>query len=109
MQEGDNSIVDNLPEIKEGAQDSKDAETINEAMPYINCFSLSFNYACMMLRLGSSLKACSLWALRIRMHFLRLDSPLNARYKNRMLIITYCDYGEKKTYSHEVANSRKIT
>jgi hypothetical protein len=55
MQEGDHSIVDNLPEIEEGAQDSKDAVTINEAMPYINCFSFSFNWAAMMLRLGSSL------------------------------------------------------
>jgi len=25
----------------------------------------------------------------MRMHFLRLDSPLYARYKNRMLIIPY--------------------
>ena len=43
MQEGDHSIVDNLPEIEEGAQDSKDAKTIKEAIPYINCFSLSYN------------------------------------------------------------------
>jgi c-di-AMP phosphodiesterase-like protein len=43
MQEGDNSIVDNLPEIEQSAQDSKDAKINSEAMTYINCFSLSYN------------------------------------------------------------------
>jgi hypothetical protein len=45
----------------------------------------------------------------MRIHFLRLESPVNASPKNRRLIMTYGDYGEKKTYPHEVADSRKIT
>jgi hypothetical protein len=32
----------------------------------------------------------------MRIHFLRLESPVNASPKNRRLIMTYGDYGEKR-------------
>lgn len=45
----------------------------------------------------------------MRMHFLRLESPVYARPKNRMLIMTFIDHRRKVTYPHEVADPREVT